>query len=631
MSYRKCDKLRTWVLGAATTGLFWPSIPAIGQTGYAVVPNQKSIAGKNAAVQQTRTLPIPAGANTGAESVQQVSQTDGTPGDNRSEVQRQLEALYEQDGREMPGNMSFNLQPINPGATSTQQSASTNSATRPVQTTPQPAPKPVRSTQGHTQYQPRSQATPYPPQTSVQPPRTVSPAIETQMPSQVPSRPNAVTGFFKKLTRTHSNKPLSTEAPIPPDYVDQAQGIAANQVPSVPPASLPTAAISPVNQPTMRYAAPVPPTNQVGRSAMQPKLANANQNTNSNPASGNVQIVAGIRSTSSELAKPTLPLPPLAQQPLPIQGAPLPIENTTVPTALPPLMTEVQMPATSAPQVAKVGEPNGQAATDFPNPFPETTEVEADGKISSAKSAPAISPRSVPEVINKVDPIVTNPVVATPAEPVKEIEEESEPAALRSDEDPYAVEAKDFVEPSITEDVPPAIDPTAPSLGDQPAVAPLPFQEDKSVTEPKLIVESPAVDTRELRPASKAREPHMDKMRRIRERFGMKGLKGFCPVTLREERELVDARTEFHALHRNQKFHFASAEARDKFEANPFRYVPAAYGADVVALSRDKDVLEGTLDFAAWYKGRLYLFGSQSNCDTFTADPTQFATLEGIE
>ena len=106
---------------------------------------------------------------------------------------------------------------------------------------------------------------------------------------------------------------------------------------------------------------------------------------------------------------------------------------------------------------------------------------------------------------------------------------------------------------------------------------------------------------------------------------------GFCPVTLHDERELVDAKTEFHYLHRSQKFHFASSEARDKFLADPVQYTPAAYGADVVALSRDKDVVEGTLDYAAWFKGRLYLFGSQATHDTFMADPSQFATPSGIE
>ena len=111
----------------------------------------------------------------------------------------------------------------------------------------------------------------------------------------------------------------------------------------------------------------------------------------------------------------------------------------------------------------------------------------------------------------------------------------------------------------------------------------------------------------------------------------MKGLKGFCPVTLRDQRELVDAKPDFHSTFRGQKFHFADADAKLKFDEEPARYAPAAYGADVVALTRDKDVIEGTLDFAAWFKGRLYLFGAQEAHDTFVANPSLYATPVGIE
>ena len=58
---------------------------------------------------------------------------------------------------------------------------------------------------------------------------------------------------------------------------------------------------------------------------------------------------------------------------------------------------------------------------------------------------------------------------------------------------------------------------------------------------------------------------------------------------------------------------------------------PDTYGADVVALTRDKDVVEGSLDFAAWFKGRLYLFGTQESHDTFVANPAAYATPVGIE
>ena len=126
-------------------------------------------------------------------------------------------------------------------------------------------------------------------------------------------------------------------------------------------------------------------------------------------------------------------------------------------------------------------------------------------------------------------------------------------------------------------------------------------------------------------------DSYLEKMQRIRDRFGMKGLKGFCPVTLRDERELLDAKPEFHFTHRSQKFHFASEEARNRFEAEPSLYAPAAYGADVVSLGRDKDVVEGTLDFAAWYKGRLYLFSTQENYYVFVKSPVTYASPAGVE
>jgi YHS domain-containing protein len=121
------------------------------------------------------------------------------------------------------------------------------------------------------------------------------------------------------------------------------------------------------------------------------------------------------------------------------------------------------------------------------------------------------------------------------------------------------------------------------------------------------------------------------KMERIRERSGTVGLKGFCPVKLRDQRELVDAQPGYEAMYRGQKFLFSDIESRAKFEQNPTRYAPAAYGADVVALLRDKNVVEGTLDYAAWYKGRLYLFGSQASHDTFVEKPEDFADGESIE
>jgi YHS domain-containing protein len=140
----------------------------------------------------------------------------------------------------------------------------------------------------------------------------------------------------------------------------------------------------------------------------------------------------------------------------------------------------------------------------------------------------------------------------------------------------------------------------------------------------------------EIRPVTSSVDPTVDestaaKMRRVIQRTDMKGLKGFCPVTLRDQRELADSRPEFVASYRGQKFYFASKAAQAKFESDPARYAPAAYGADVVVLVNDQDVVEGTLEYAAWYKGRLYLFGSQETHDAFIAQPERYASPPGIE
>jgi YHS domain-containing protein len=332
--------------------------------------------------------------------------------------------------------------------------------------------------------------------------------------------------------------------------------------------------------------------------------------------------------------------------------------NTTV-TSLPSLNdipsqlsagSSTTQGATSAPEVATV-------IADFPNPFPEGPENVIDQKTNPPQkltvSSPALpipaevtsSPQAVAPLIES-PPKVETPAVDTPAsvkvEPAvvgktdESSEVSTEPAQIETTEsggDPFAVDAKNFVEPIIVDDKVAVDDPTAPSLNGTDMLssgAPSELRSDARSGS------SPSSDASlELRSEEGAPnggdESRVAKMQKIQQRLGMKGLKGFCPVTLRDERELVDAKPEFHFTHRRQKFHFTSAEARDKFEANPLRYKPAAYGADVVSLSRDKEVVEGTLDFAAWYKGRLFLFSSRENYDIFLKDPTQYATIEEFE
>ena len=116
------------------------------------------------------------------------------------------------------------------------------------------------------------------------------------------------------------------------------------------------------------------------------------------------------------------------------------------------------------------------------------------------------------------------------------------------------------------------------------------------------------------------------KMELIAARKDLKGLKGFCPVVLRDERNLVDASFLYTVSYNGREYALSSAEARDKFLADPVKYAPAAGGCDVIHLALTGEKLEGSLEHAVWYRGRLYLFSGVETMETFVAAPSSHAT-----
>ena len=105
------------------------------------------------------------------------------------------------------------------------------------------------------------------------------------------------------------------------------------------------------------------------------------------------------------------------------------------------------------------------------------------------------------------------------------------------------------------------------------------------------------------------------------------GLKGFCPVAIRDERRLAVALDQFSCEHQAQTYRFSSAEALEKFQANPELYAPIAGGLDVVAVRQGIAVANGSLDFAVWYRHRLHLFSTTENLAAFRAAPRTFASV----
>lgn len=102
------------------------------------------------------------------------------------------------------------------------------------------------------------------------------------------------------------------------------------------------------------------------------------------------------------------------------------------------------------------------------------------------------------------------------------------------------------------------------------------------------------------------------------------GFKGLCPVALKDSRKLIDAQPTIVSTYKGKTFAFSSVEAKAAFDENPQKYAPAGAGADVVRLTAGEKDVEGTLEHAAWYRGRLYLFSTSETRHEFAETPSKF-------
>jgi len=524
MKLHGCDRLQLLLMGALAAGVFGPARVSFGGDPSTAI----------------RPAPL---AGSQATTVQPVATTPG----QKSEVMRQLERLYQQDGREMP-ELNTNIRPV--PTTDPAAPAATAAPARPAA----PASGQTLRTQQPLQ---QSQTAP----TAAAP--VAAPSAPGAPPAQETPKPtNRVVAFFKKLLPGHKDpKPTRPPAEYRPDI------------------------------------APVPPATLAGGGLGVPAA----------PASSLPLLDKVARSPFADAEADPLPAP-LAELPAPGAPAELPAPAES----LPPLLTE--------PKVAA-------ATTD--DPFSEMSEAEADKALTESPFT-GLTLDEEPRPAASSDPVEALPDLEIP--PAAET-----PAATPA-EDPFADELEKMgLLPPAAESTPaaepvPAVETTAPeTVPEASSETPVATPQEPAAAPPTELpaLGTPATDSPTFEGIEDAAT--REKMKKIHERGSMKGLKGFCPVSLRDQRELIDAKPDFHSTFRGQKFHFADADAKLKFDEEPARYAPAAYGADVVALTRDNDVVEGSLDHAAWFKGRLYLFGSAESHDTFVADPSKFATPVGIE
>ena len=283
-------------------------------------------------------------------------------------------------------------------------------------------------------------------------------------------------------------------------------------------------------------------------------------------------------------------------------------------------------PLTDAAGVAQAAQP-AESADPFSDSalFPGSTTPPAKVAVKNEFKAPATQ---------QATPALETP--NTPAVPPEAPKAEEEPvenpySGLTLDDNPFAKPA-----PRTTVSVTPRQIPleavktdVLPSEASPPAlVAPPSVSESSSADEePPLVVEQKQ-PRRPARLAPVGSQQTRAKQEIIASRQGMTGLKGFCPVVLRDDRNLVDAQSQYRAVYNSKTYYLSSSEAVSAFHADPAKYAPAARGCDVIQLATTGEEVEGSLDYAVWYKGRLYMFSSAETMDTFVSAPSSHATLD---
>ncbi len=105
-------------------------------------------------------------------------------------------------------------------------------------------------------------------------------------------------------------------------------------------------------------------------------------------------------------------------------------------------------------------------------------------------------------------------------------------------------------------------------------------------------------------------------------------LDGNCPVCLVKNDEFVRGQPEYVSVYDGRRYLFPSPQQKQMFDAAPAAFAPAMGGnCTVCKVEMGKDV-RGTADFHVVHNGRLYLFPSAKQKQTFQSNPSRYADVD---
>ncbi len=106
-------------------------------------------------------------------------------------------------------------------------------------------------------------------------------------------------------------------------------------------------------------------------------------------------------------------------------------------------------------------------------------------------------------------------------------------------------------------------------------------------------------------------------------------LDGNCAVCLINGQKIVKGKAEHAVVYDGQTYLFPSEEVKQKFAANPAKYVPALNGDCTVCFAHHDGVRNpGTTEHVSFYQGRAFLFPNDKIKGLFDQSPQKYADVD---
>lgn len=105
-------------------------------------------------------------------------------------------------------------------------------------------------------------------------------------------------------------------------------------------------------------------------------------------------------------------------------------------------------------------------------------------------------------------------------------------------------------------------------------------------------------------------------------------LQGYCSVCLLNMEKLVPGKPEHSTVYDGVRYLFPGAKQQKMFGANPAKYAPALGGDCAPCLKNMSKHVAGSLQYGAFYEGRIFLNAGEKPKKAFFANPAEFVDLD---